>query len=215
MANPTGSTYLQANTGYVWTDGDTYEIVQTDQVEGGTPGVVGVGEASFSGLGVENQPHQILLNKIQYTHAHQLADEVNISNLLTFSGLFTSAVGLNGYLKVGAQDVNRGQIDIIFQWGTINTIGLPPQASGAQQFGFNFPIAFPNAIWSLNAWVFTGRNVALTDLWCTISTVGGIQKQGNTVNLVQLGPPGIYLMYQQPGNLGSGPAGISWWALGY
>src|SRR5579872_4226191 len=145
MANPTGSTYLQANTGYVWTDGDIYEIVQTDSNEGGTPGVTsGAGAASFSGLGVINQPHQVLLNKIQYTHTHQLADEVNITNLLTFQALFASSLGTSGYLKVGLQDVNKGQVDGIVQWGLID-YGTAGAALQSLQGPYSFPIAFPNA----------------------------------------------------------------------
>ncbi len=66
MANPTGTVYLTAAPGYVWTDGDVYQIPQTDQVEGAATG------ASFGGLGVDNQPHQLLLNKIELIHNHQL-----------------------------------------------------------------------------------------------------------------------------------------------
>ena len=95
MSNPTGSTYLQANNTYTWADGDIYEIPQTDQLEGAATG------ASFSGLGVDNQPHQVLLNKIQLTHKNQITDEANISTLLTFKSLFTSLVGVSGYFKVG------------------------------------------------------------------------------------------------------------------
>jgi hypothetical protein len=62
MANPTGSAYLQANSSYTWTDGDIYEIVQTDQQEGAATG------ASFGGIGVDNQPHQVLLNKVQWLY---------------------------------------------------------------------------------------------------------------------------------------------------
>jgi hypothetical protein len=148
MANPTGSTYLQANTGYVWTDGDIYEIVQSDSNEGGTPGITsGAGAASFSGLGVVNQPHQVLLNKIQYTHTHQLADEVSIASLLTFQALFTSSLGTSGWLKVGLRDVNKGQVDGIIQWGVIDygTAGGGFGGASGLLGPYNFPIAFPNA----------------------------------------------------------------------
>jgi len=64
MSNPTGTTYLQANPSYVWTNGDVYQIPQTDTVEGAATG------ASFSGIGVENQPHIVLLNKIQWLYNH-------------------------------------------------------------------------------------------------------------------------------------------------
>ena len=107
VANPTGTTYLQANTSYVWTDGDVYEIPQTDEVEGAATG------ASFSGLGVDNQPHQVLLNKIQYLHSHQVQDEANIAALESLAVLITSDVGANGWLKLGANDTNLGQIQIV------------------------------------------------------------------------------------------------------
>src|SRR6185437_14215852 len=105
MANPTGTTYLQANSGYTWADGDIYQIPQTDQSEGAATG------ASFNGIGVDNQPHAVLLNKIQYTHVHQLTDETNIATLQTFAALFVSALGPSGWLKIGLQDMSKGQID--------------------------------------------------------------------------------------------------------
>lgn len=145
MANPTGSTYLQANSFYTWVDGDIYEIIQTDQQEEAATG------ASFAGLGVDNQPHQVLLNKVQYTHAKQLIDETNITILQAFMALFTCKMGVNGYIELGAQDVSLGQIQPIVQWGMISLVG----AAGSSQylykwrFPFNFPLTFPNAIYAL------------------------------------------------------------------
>src|SRR5580704_16683567 len=101
MANPTGTIYLQANNSYVWTDGDVYQIPQTDQSEGAANG------ASFAGLGVDNQPHQALLNKAQLLHRNQLADEANISALQTILTL-SSEVALNGWMKLSSNDVNLG-----------------------------------------------------------------------------------------------------------
>jgi hypothetical protein len=159
VANPTGSTYLQANLGYTWSDGDIYEIQQTDQVEGAAVG------ASFSGLGVDNQPHQVILNKLQLTHLNQVTDETNIANLMTFAALFTSAVGPSGYIKLGVQDVSRGQIQFIVQWGVVslitsNTLNVLP--AGYYLYPFNFPIAFPHAIYGImpwfqsNGWLYRG-----------------------------------------------------------
>ena len=48
MANPTGG-HLTENLGYVWADGDVYEIAQTDTAEGAASG------ASFAGLGVDER----------------------------------------------------------------------------------------------------------------------------------------------------------------
>src|SRR5215470_7253132 len=99
MSNPTGTTYLTANPSYTWADGDVYEIQQTDQAEGAASG------ASFSGIGVENQPHQYLLNKINYLK----------KNLVQA----TSSVGTTGWYRIAAQDAVLGQINIIEQWGMI------------------------------------------------------------------------------------------------
>jgi hypothetical protein len=220
MANPTGNTYLAANTSYTWVDGDVYEIVQTDQVEGGTPGVTsGSGAASFSGLGVENQPHQLLLNKIQYTHTKQLADEVNITNLLTFMNLFTSNVGTSGYLKAGAQDVNRGQIDLIFQWGTLNLIGSSYSTLLASApLSFNFPIAFPNAIWALQSWWQTNWSAQVDQsMPLVLQTLTPLQLQTNKIVICAANNylnPSTTKFATGPTS-GSGITGIGWWALGY
>jgi hypothetical protein len=174
MANPTGTTYLIANLFYSWTDGDVYEIPQTDTVEGAATG------ASFGGLGVDNQPHQVLLNKVQYTRMKQLADEENMAALQTWEGLFTSTVGQSGWYKVGVQDSNRGQISIIEQWG----IGQIPSGGSLV---FALPIAFPNAAWAITAtvqaasgssgyWVatagFQGLGNAQVIVWDAIHNVG-------------------------------------------
>ena len=136
MPNPTGSTYLTANPSYVWTDGDTYQIPQTDQVEGASTG------ASFGGQGVDNQPHQILLNKIQYTHANQLVDEANITALLAFLAKFQCSMGPTGWKKTPMQDSTRGAIVVIEQWGVLKpTGGLRDDAS----WTVTWPIPFPNA----------------------------------------------------------------------
>jgi hypothetical protein len=220
MANPTGSTYLAANNSYTWVDGDIYEIVQTDQVEGGTPGVTtGSGAASFSGLGVENQPHQVLLNKIQYTHTKQLADEVNIANLMTFEDLFTSAVGTSGYLKAGAQDVNLGQIDIIFQWGTLNLIGSSYSIlQSSVPLSFNFPIAFPNACWVLHPWWQTNWSAQINQsMPLVLQTFTPLAKQTNKIVICAannyLNPSTT--QFATGTTTGSGITGIGWWALGY
>src|SRR5262249_14975625 len=137
MANPTGSTYLQANSGYTWTDGDVYQIPQTDQQEGAGTG------ASFSGLGVDNQPHQVLLNKIQKTHVNQLADEANITILQTFKALFTSGVAPTAmWFQVGVHDSSRGDIDVIVNCGKAATVA---SGGGTGTLVFNLPKAFPNA----------------------------------------------------------------------
>ena len=145
MANPTGSTYLSAAANYVWADGDVYQIPQTDTVEAAGTG------ASFNGLGVANQPHQMLLNKIQLLHNKQLADEATIANLFTLLNTITSDVGPSGWLKVGSTDQVLGGIQLIWQWGTVSLLsyGYPLNVNYPTSLPFNFPIAFPHAVWMI------------------------------------------------------------------
>ena len=214
MANPTGTIYLQANSGFVWTDGDIYQIPQADQQEGAAVG------ASFSGLGVDNQPHQILLNKIQLTHKNQVIDEANITLLQTLANLFTSSVGLNGYMKLGMQDAAKGQIAVIMQWGSISLIGLNGSALKNAVFSFNFPISFPNAIWMLLLYfqsnAVTGE-LALDQAPLIIEAITPLQKQGNRIASDLAFIPGARndLDVAQSANDGLGLTGIGWLALGY
>jgi hypothetical protein len=218
MANPTGTLYLQANTSYTWTDGDVYEIPQTDTVEGAATG------ASFSGLGVDNQPHQLLLNKIQYTHTRQLTDEANIAALQTFQALFTSAVGGSGYLKLGTQDVNLGEIQVILQWGTISLLGVSPNALGNGLFSFSFPIAFPNAIWMLLPYwqsnnvtgdmALIGAGGLQLEAITPLGRAGGQVASDRSQNLTS--PPGpMTIKVATTATDGNGLTGIGWIALGY
>ncbi|MBV8774412.1 MAG: hypothetical protein JO166_19065 [Deltaproteobacteria bacterium] len=210
MSNPTGTTYLQANTSYVWADGDVYEIVQTDEVEGAATG------ASFSGLGVDNQPHQALLNKINFIHAHQLTDEANIAALQALTGLITSDVGVNGWLRLGASDQNLGTIAIIIQWGTIPLTGygsgnplLPPSLT------FSFPIAFPHACWLL--YPYWQSNQPLETLGQNID-VNQPAISAGTPFLTQGNFIGYAIIAQQlayPAQSRTGITGIGWVALGY
>jgi hypothetical protein len=135
--NPTGTVYLQANPNYVWADGDVYEIPQTDTIE------AAAGGASFSGLGVVNQPHQLLLNKLGWLKRQSVQA--------------TSKVGASGWYKFADQDNNLGLITPIVQWGSIvqsgpiSETGLGP-GSGTFHTVFTaaFPIAFSAAVWSLD-----------------------------------------------------------------
>jgi hypothetical protein len=213
MANPTGSTYLAANSGYTWVDGDIYQIPQTDQVEGAATG------ASFSGLGVENQPHQVLLNKIQLTHTKQLADEVNITNLLAFQALFTSAAGPSGWAKIGELDTSRGQIDLIVQWGTINLIGSNySTVLASTPLSFSFPIAFPSACWLLHPYwqVNAAWNLSQIGNPFTIAAQTPLKTQNNKI-VITAGAypdPSVVPFASTPTD-GKGITGVGWWALGY
>jgi hypothetical protein len=107
MSNPTGTTYLQANPNYVWADGDVYEIPQTDTIEAAAAG------AAFGGLGVVNQPHQLLLNKINYLKQQSVQASSDIAPA--------------GWYKIEDTDQNLGAIQLIVQWGSITQSGpLPP-----------------------------------------------------------------------------------------
>jgi hypothetical protein len=136
--NPTGTVYLQADPNYVWADGDVYEIPQTDTIEGAASG------ASFGGLGVINQPHKALLNKINYLK-RQLVQA-------------TSNVGQTGWYKFEDQDSNKGLITPIVQWGAVvqsgpvpppqsNFFGPPPTGSLLATLTATFPISFTTTVW--------------------------------------------------------------------
>lgn len=201
MANPTGTVYLTAAPGYVWTDGDVYEIAQTDQQEGAANG------ASFGGLGVDNQPHQVLLNKIELVHNHQVTDEANIAALLAFVGNFTGLIGPNGYLKIPVFDVSRGLIDYVVQWGAYYPGGGVTGDDGGRVGGafppytVTWPIGFPNACYWVGATMnYTNGGVIETpDLG--VGIVNFNQTQGNFfVNLF---------------NTNGVTAGFTWMAIGF
>jgi hypothetical protein len=204
MANPTGNTYLQANVNYSWTDGDVYELVQTDTVEAAAAG------ASFSGLGVVNQPHQVLLNKINYLHSKQVADEATLASLQSLSNLISSDVGTNGWLKLGANDINLGQIQLIIQWGTISLLPFGGQSGSLPTtLPFSFPIAYPNACWLLLPYWQTNITAAnMPQIAMPIGAVVPLLKQGNQI---------AYGQIQKQIAYGSTPGltGIGWVSLGY
>jgi len=98
VANPFWSTYLQANNAYTWANGDVYEINAQDDVEGAATG------ASFSGIGVSNQPHQFLLNKVQWLYNRISGISTGLHGLqnLTFgSGNFIVPAGITALLVIG------------------------------------------------------------------------------------------------------------------
>ena len=209
MPNPTGTTYLSANQSYTWADGDVYKILQTDEVEGASSG------ASFSNLGVDNQPHQVLLNKIELLHKNLLADEATLAEIAAQQ--FTSSAGVNGWISIGSDDVNLGLIRPILQWGTISLLpyaATPPPPS----FTFNFPITFPNAVWLLAA-ALQASNVGSKFLnGVTLTPILPLNRQGN--GLLWLVPSaasgtGFQGIYNSAAKSPSGYTNIAWIALGY
>jgi hypothetical protein len=210
MPNPSGTVYLQANTGYTWTDGDVYEIPQTDEVEGAASG------ASFSGIGVDNQPHQALLNKIQLVHKNQLTDEANIATLQGQVNQITSKVGVNGWAKLATSDVNLGHIQIIIQWGTISLLSWGQGGGGGNiptVISFTFPIPFTNAVWMLVPYWQTNLLARIANP-LAIAVVSPLQKQGNQIASA-LASTNQYSLIAGSNNNFIGLTGIGWVALGY
>jgi len=215
MPNPTGTTYLQANQNYVWQDGDVYQIPWTDTVEGAAAG------ASFGGLGVANQPHQLLLNKINLLLGKQLINEGNIAALQGLIQLITSTINMKlvgqvtakeGWLKVGSKDVNLGQLQIIWQWGTIDLTPYTGQPV-PNPLPFNFPIAFPNAIWEIVPYWQTNQ-LATKDILTlgndpvTLEIQSPLQKQGNNMLF-------NFSMLSSSSLIGPYLTGIGYAAVGY
>jgi hypothetical protein len=207
MANPTGSTYLQANNSYVWIDGDVYQIPQTDQVEGAATG------ASFSGIGVDNQPHQVMLNKVQWLHNRLVADEATITTLQSLQNLILSSAGPSGWLKLTSNDVlSNSAVQIFIQWGFISFAGIPGSQAVPKPISFNFPIRFPNACWvvlptaQLDSTNLAKGSQGLQNIHA-VAVASPLQQQGNQIDYFG----GIF----GNGNPApSGVAGIGWIALG-
>jgi hypothetical protein len=185
MANPTGTTYLSANPSYVWMDGDVYEIPQTDTTEGAATG------ASFAGLGVDNQPHQMLLNKINY-----------LKNRLVQA---SSNVGTSGWYKLSSQDANLGTINIIEQWGTIPASGVTMTGNQAI-ITFNFPLAFTTVCWGIMPYIIL-LNTTMSDT-PVVMPVAPFSKVSNA--LLFVGGTGFTQTL-----FTSTISGIGWRALGY
>jgi hypothetical protein len=194
MANPTGTVYLTAAPGYVWADGDVYAIAQSDQQEGAAIG------ASFGGLGVDNYPHQVLLDKLQLVHNNQLVDEGNIATLAVFKGLFTGLIGPNGYVKIGVQDVSRGLQDYLIQWGSYLPSGGVSGDHAPYTVTWNLP--FPNACY----W-------AMANLYYSLDGVTAISPDIG-VGLINYNPiSGNF--YVNKFNANGTVAGFTWLAIGF
>ena len=94
-----------------FTANEIYEIQQTDPVEGAGTG------ASFSGIGVSNEPHQQLANRTAFLYGRQNTNIANIGALQSFVAGFTGSLKTSGYLKIPLTDVSRGPVIAIIQWG--------------------------------------------------------------------------------------------------
>ena len=121
-----------------FTANEIYEIQQTDPVEGAGAG------ASFSGIGVSNEPHQQLANRTAFLYGRQNTNIANIGALQSFVANFTGSLKTAGYLRIPLTDVSRGPMIAIIQWGYY---ALAQQSiSNDTTFTVTWPIPFPNAI---------------------------------------------------------------------
>ncbi len=121
-----------------FTANEIYEIMSADPVEGAAIG------ASFSGLGIDNEPHQQLANRTAFLNNHRLTDETNIGVLQAFVAQFTGLMGQSGYMKIPVTDVNKGQIQYVVQWGFYSLEGQTASAIQNTPWTVSFPIAFPH-----------------------------------------------------------------------
>jgi hypothetical protein len=184
-----------------YTANEIYEIQQTDPVEGAGTG------ASFSGIGVSNEPHQQLANRTAFLYGRQNTNIANIGALQSFVAGFTGSLKTAGYLKIPLTDVSRGSAIAIIQWGYY---ALSQQAIlNDTQFTVSWPIPFPNAI-----------------LLPPLATNVYYQTHGrNTVaSVISYGVFGAIFVLDVPGNLPGDPTtppyagelsnGFSWLAIG-
>lgn len=118
---------------------EVYQIAQTDPVEGAAAG------ASFGGIGVSNQPHQQLANRTAFIKGRQDTNIANIGLLQAFTALFSGSMGANGYITIPFADINRGQIELILQWGFYSFAGLTPAGVQNAVFSVSLPLTFSNA----------------------------------------------------------------------
>lgn len=119
-----------------YTSNDVYQIQATDPVEGAAI------DASFSGTGISNQPHQQLANRTAFLKQRQDVNSGNIGVLQAFMAEFTGSMGPNGYLEIPFADINRGSIVALVQWGSVvynNSI------LNDTPITLTWPTAFPNA----------------------------------------------------------------------
>jgi hypothetical protein len=182
-----------------YTANEIYEIQQTDPVEGAGTG------ASFSGIGVSNEPHQQLANRTSFLYGRQNTNIANIAALQTFVAGFTGSLRTAGYLKIPLTDVSRGSAIAIIQWGYY---ALAQQSiPNDMQFTVTWPIPFPNAILlpplATNVFFSTGGGN-------TAASVVSYNASGGTF---VLDVPGVLM--QRAGLVNEQSNGFSWLAIGF
>jgi len=182
-----------------FTANEIYEIQQTDPVEGAGTG------ASFSGIGVSNEPHQQLANRTALLHGRQNTNIANIGALQSFVAGFTGSLKTAGYLKIPLTDVSRGPAIAIIQWGyyALAQQSIPNDT----QFTVTWPIPFPNAILlpplATNVYYSTAGG----------NTAAAVISYGVSGATFVLDVPGTLLQKAGLGNEQSN--GFSWLAIGF
>jgi hypothetical protein len=121
-----------------YTANEIYEIQQTDPVEGAGAG------ASFGGIGISNEPHQQLGNRTAFLYGRQNTNIASIAALQAFTAGFVGSLKTAGYLKIPLNDVSRGPMTAIIQWGyyALSQLGV----ANDTQFTVSWLLPFPNAI---------------------------------------------------------------------
>jgi hypothetical protein len=182
-----------------FTANEIYQIQQTDPVEGAGAG------ASFSGIGVSNEPHQQLANRTAFLYGRQNTNIANIGALQSFVAGFTGSLKTAGYLKIPLTDVSRGPMIVIIQWGyyVLAQQSIPNDT----QYTVSWPISFPNAILlpplATNVYYLTAGG----------TTAASVVSYGVSGATFVLDVPGTLL---QKAGLGSEQSnGFSWLAIGY
>jgi hypothetical protein len=147
---------------------EIYQIQQTDPVEGAAIG------ASFSGVGISNQPHQQLANRTALLKQRQDTNITSIGVLQAFMAAFIGSLQVNGYLQIPIADVQRGPITAIIQWGfySLPAVAIPLDT----EYSVTWPLRFPNNILlpplATNVYYQTGgRNTAASVV--TYNATGG------------------------------------------
>jgi hypothetical protein len=182
-----------------YTSDEIYEIQQTDAVEGAAVG------ATFSGIGIANQPHQQLANRTSFLKQRQDTNIANISVLQAFEAGFTGSLQGSGYLKIPLSDIQRGSVAAIIQWGYYSLTQV--RIAQDSRFTVSWPIRFPSAI--LIPPLATNYYFKTGGMNTVVSVVSYDQNGGTFV----LDVPGD--MYGLNGATAEITNGFSWLAIGF
>jgi hypothetical protein len=173
---------------------EVYQIQATDGVEGAASG------ASFSGIGVSNQPHQQLANRTAFLKQRQDSNIANIATLQAFVAGFTGSLQQSGYLRIPIADINRGSAIALVQWGQYPLSNF--RVVGDQQYNVVWPIAFPNA-----CLIALGTNIYVS--------TGGLSL---TCSVISYDKSGATFVLDIPDALSNGAEhtdGFNWIAIGF